>query len=531
MTINAEHSRNFDLVNRYAARVQSRHDGVVLPARGHHRSHGIQRFGRQPLAHTVSGNTRSKRAISTLMATAIMATAVPAVSAGSSSASTGYEVQPGDTLTAIAENHGISVDELLQINNIDNPDQIRAGTELRVEHQNTESSSGSAGEIPNVQVGDTVYEVRPGDTLMGIAMAHGVSIPELLALNEIDDENLVYAGDFLIVPTGSQDEDIVLQGQDGDIPQEEIDAAEEQVFAKDIVEDQPQFEIASLHLVARGETPDGIAMRYGITVSQLMQANGLTDVTAVPAGELLRIPNPNWGQQAQESAPVTNESASSTQPAPNSSETEVQQQETTVSEAPSLSTVNEHPISAESFLDGMPVQQQELSLSSQTAAISMTTAYWGHQVSEWVFIENMPYHQNPHRGFRGSMEGQPGGIADYGVYPKPLSAMLANYGFIGEEFYTMGDPQELKERIDRGQPVLVWMTSNAAPQNRFYEWHQGERFALVPQQHVVVAYGYDEDSIHVADPGTGQYGAYGWNEFINSWSTFDGMSMAVYPKG
>jgi LysM repeat protein len=446
-----------------------------------------------------------------------MATAVPAVSADSSD---GYEVQPGDTLTAIAENHGVTVDELLQINQIDNPDQLEVGVQLQVGQPMLDWNSQE--QETDVQVGDTIYEVRPGDTLFGVAMSHGVALADLLAINEIDNENVVYAGDFLVIPTSSQDDGIVLQEQGIEPQHDEIPAVDEQVFAKDLVEDQAQFQIASLHLVARGETPGSIAQRHGVTIEQLMQANGLTDVAAVPAGELLRIPDPSWGQPLPQA-----ESPAETQVSgePLTEATPDQQ------EVPSTSTVNEHPISSESSLEGMPVHQQALPLSSEAAAISMTTAYWGHQVSEWVFIENMPYHQNPHRGFRGSMEGDQGGIGDYGVYPKPLSAMLANYGFIGEEFYTMGDPQELKERIDRGQPVLVWMTSNATPQNRFYEWHQGERFALVPQQHVVVAYGYDNDSIHVADPGSGAYQSYSWNEFISSWSTFDGMSMAVYPKG
>jgi LysM repeat protein len=517
MTINAEHSRNYDLVNRYAARIRSRHSGVVMPVRNSRRSHGIQTFGRRPYTYKHRGSARSKRALTTLMATAIMATSASAATAASSPS---YEVQQGDTLTWIAENHGLTVDELLQLNSIDNPDQILVGAELQVSSQSNPQIAET--EDSDIQVGDTVYEVRSGDTLLGIASSHGVSLADLLAINEIDNEDVVYAGDFLVIPTGSQGDAIATQEPGIEPRQDEVSAVEEQVFGKDLVEDQAQFDIVSLHLVARGETPDGIAQRYGITVEQLMQANGLTDVAAVPAGDLLRIPDPSWGQPIP--APATTDEvqvSSETPPV----EVSAEQQE------PSTSTVNEHPISSESSIEGMAVQQQALPLSSSTAAISMATAYWGHQVSEWVFIENMPYHQNPHRGFRGDMEGQPGGIGDYGVYPKPLSAMLANYGFIGDEFYTMGDPQELKERIDRGQPVLVWMTSNAAPQNRFYEWHQGERYALVPQQHVVVAYGYDEDSLHVADPASGQYLTYSWNEFISSWSTFDGMSMAIYPKG
>jgi LysM repeat protein len=521
MTINAEHSRNFDLVNRYAARIRSRHDSIAMPVRTHHRTQGIHTFGRRPVTHTRSGSTRSKRAFTTLMATAIMATAAPAASASSSSSS--YEVQAGDTLTSIAEQHGMSVEKLLLNNAIKDPDQIQVGTHLHLSNQQfvgKDRVQSEAEADADIQIGDTVYEVREGDTLYGIAQEHRVSLEELLVANGIDDENVIFAGDFLVIPTSSQDLESVLDSQD--INTQETQELPEVQGPETAEEVDDESYIVSLHFVARGETPGGIAQRYGITVDQLLMANGINDVTQVPAGSLLRIPDPSWTGQP------------TAQPEQSVVETDgevTEQDQTSAQSERSITEVNEHPISNESILDEMPVQQQALPLSSSTASLSMATAYWGHQVSEWVFIENMSYHPNPHRGFRGDMEAASGGIGDYGVYPKPLSTLLSNYGFIGDEFYTMGDPQELKERIDRGQPVLVWMTSNATPQNRFYEWHQGERFALVPHQTVAVAYGYDDDSIHIADAGTGQYLTYSWTEFINSWSTFDGMSMAIYPKG
>ena len=41
-----------------------------------------------------------------------------------------YTIQPGDTLFSIAGNYGVSLDELVELNNIENPDNIRAGDEL-----------------------------------------------------------------------------------------------------------------------------------------------------------------------------------------------------------------------------------------------------------------------------------------------------------------------------------------------------------------------------------------------------------------
>jgi LysM repeat protein len=504
------------LVLRYAERVQDNTaDMPVTVTRVRRSTRGIHTFGRSPITRTRPGATRSRRAIATLMATAVLATATPAITHAQSSDST-HEIQSGDTLSQIAVNYGVSVDELLAWNNIDDPNLIFAGNELIVTVTSSDGSTDNGGNSNDIQVGDTVYEIQPGDTLMAIAMSHGVSLADVLALNGIENPDQIFAGDFLIIPTsGSSDSG---NGSEAEVP---VDAdsvapppveqpAEEPVEqpAEEPVEqpsdngfDGNESHIIGLHLVARGETPHAIAQRYEITIDQLLQANDLSEGDSVSVGDMLRIPNAMWD--------------------PSVSSTLSKELNTTVASEPA----------SVAMLENMPVQQQSLNLSTEAAALSMATEYWGFEVSEQVFIENLPFHPNPHQGFRGDMNGEPGGTADYGTYAKPLAAMVANQGFVGDEFYTMGDPTELKARIDDGQPVLVWMTSQAEPQERFSEWYQGERFTLVPQQTVVVAYGYDENNIYVADPETGEYETYTWDAFTSSWSLFDGMSLAIYPAG
>ena len=476
MSHSAQLSSRDNLVHRYAARKHAQFARERPVAQAGRPRTGIQTFGRVPITQKRAGTVRSRQALTTLMATAIMATSAPAVSAGQSS----YEVQSGDTLTSIARDHDLTVDDLISLNTIENPDRIDPGDQLSL------GGEGQAGDDAEVQEGDTVYQIQDGDTLFSIAQDHDVSLEDLLALNELDETDTIYVDDFLIVPTGSPAEvdDIVEPQDDADVTDTDADTNDSH--------------IVSLHLVARGETPGGIAQRYGITVEQLLAANDLEAGDVIHRGSMLRIPDASWEPHAQQ-ADVVEQSG------------EEQSNGTILSE--------------------MPWHQQSLAQSSEAAAASIATSFWGHQVSEWVFIENMPQHQNPHRGFRGNMDAAPGGTTDYGVYPKPLSAMLANYGFVGDEFYTMGDPEALKDRIDQGQPVLVWMTEGASQQNRHFEWYQGERFTLVPHQQVVVAYGYDDEQVYVSDPATGEYVTYSWEAFINSWSLFDGMSMAVYPKG
>ena len=48
-------------------------------------------------------------------------------------------------------------------------------------------------------VGAEVYTIQPGDTLSRIAAAYGTTVDELAVKNGIEDPNLIYSGDTLIV--------------------------------------------------------------------------------------------------------------------------------------------------------------------------------------------------------------------------------------------------------------------------------------------------------------------------------------------
>ncbi len=94
-----------------------------------------------------------------------------------------YTVRPGDTLSQIAQRHGTTVDELVRLNNIRNPNLIYPGQELRLPAR--------------------TYTVRPGDTLSQIAQRHGTTVDELVRLNNIRNPNLIYPGQELRLPPSS----------------------------------------------------------------------------------------------------------------------------------------------------------------------------------------------------------------------------------------------------------------------------------------------------------------------------------------
>ena len=50
--------------------------------------------------------------------------------------------------------------------------------------------------------GGKYYEVRSGDTLLGIAKKHGTTVDELAKLNNIKDKKHIYPGQKLVLPSG-----------------------------------------------------------------------------------------------------------------------------------------------------------------------------------------------------------------------------------------------------------------------------------------------------------------------------------------
>ena len=364
------------------------------------------------------------------------------------------------------------------------------------------------------------HQVQPGETLGEIAASYNTTVAALAQANQISNPNLIVAGTTLSVPENDTPPPAAASGgvdvrvyvvQKGDTLYEiaqnygmTVDALAQanNLVNPNLIVVGSQLKIpavssnateqaavptgsenAKLHLVSAGETLGEIAKMYDVKLSALVEANGITDPNVLEVGALLQIPD---GSATTQNGATT--------------------------------------------LRAMPVMHQSLPLSCESAAVSMATAYWGSQVSEWVFIENLPQNPNPHLGFRGDITGAFGSTDDYGVYAEPFVPILSNYGYTGDVFYADGNKQMLTDQIDQGRPVVVWVTNLASVQTRFYDTVDGNRFALVPQEHAVVVYGYDANGVYVADPGDGNYRQFSWDDFMRSWGYFDGMALVVYPS-
>lgn len=111
-----------------------------------------------------------------------------------------YIVEPGDTLSSIAEQFGIEVVQLMAANNITIADQLFVNDELIIPNADFELPTKTP--IPeNLFPGQEIeYQVEPGDTLETIASLFSSTAEAIAERNEIEDPNDIGVGDILIVP-------------------------------------------------------------------------------------------------------------------------------------------------------------------------------------------------------------------------------------------------------------------------------------------------------------------------------------------
>ena len=109
-----------------------------------------------------------------------------------SAAETTYEVESGDTLVGIASSHGVSLNALLNANDMTTSSLIVPGQQLTI-------PDPSASAVPSGQT----YTVVGGDTLSGIAQSHGVRLGALLKVNGMTMSSLIVPGQSLELPQGA----------------------------------------------------------------------------------------------------------------------------------------------------------------------------------------------------------------------------------------------------------------------------------------------------------------------------------------
>jgi membrane-bound lytic murein transglycosylase D len=170
-----------------------------------------------------------------------------------------HYVRQGETMGHIARKYRVSGRLLQEANPRVNPRRLRVGQRLVVPTGGAISSSMARHmSDPKPAAGTNTsgyHRVRWGETLSEIADEYGVSQRDLTAWNKLDAKGSIRSGQRLRVAA-------------------------------------PGTKASSdrTHLVRRGDTLSGLARRYGVSVSELRRANGMSEREMLKAGESLKIP-------------------------------------------------------------------------------------------------------------------------------------------------------------------------------------------------------------------------------------------------
>ena len=172
-----------------------------------------------------------------------------------------YSVVDGDTVSGIAGRFGLSTAAVLALNGLDSRALIFPGQVLTLTQAAAPAASASpvsTGTVP------TNYAVQSGDTISGIAAAHGLKTADLLGANGLDGSSVIYPGQVVLLAAAP--------------------AMEAAVYAA------PAVTAAATHTIASGETITAVADAAGVSVQAVLDANGLGWSSIIYPGQVLTLP-------------------------------------------------------------------------------------------------------------------------------------------------------------------------------------------------------------------------------------------------
>jgi len=131
--------------------------------------------------------------------------------AASATSGRAYTVKSGDTLSAIAARHGVTLSQVFGWNGLKMSSIIYPGQKIKV-------GAGAVAPAPAAPApaakpaapapaapapASGSYTVKSGDTLSGIAARNGVKLSDILAANRLTMSSIIYPGNKLVIPGAS----------------------------------------------------------------------------------------------------------------------------------------------------------------------------------------------------------------------------------------------------------------------------------------------------------------------------------------
>jgi len=101
-----------------------------------------------------------------------------------------HTVKPGEGLYQIARDYAVPYQDIIDANNIANPNLIKPGQELVI--PGAQAPAGASGQ--------RVHTVQAGETMSGIAAQYSVTLNALMRANGLSDANRIVVGQVLVLP-------------------------------------------------------------------------------------------------------------------------------------------------------------------------------------------------------------------------------------------------------------------------------------------------------------------------------------------
>ncbi len=202
-----------------------------------------------------------------------------------------HTIQPGDTLSAIAEKYGTTVAAIEALNPTVDPRRLWVGTQITLPQGNSafSSSSGSTSSRTSLNAGvvsgsaqpttwqTREYIVQAGDSLSQIAAEASLTLEQLRQHNPQLRGSVIHPGNVIFIPVP-------------DYLAPAVDPAD------------ANMALTQTYIVRSGDNASQIAERFGITYAELITLNAGANLATIYVGQTLTVP---WTHDPLSSAPGT----------------------------------------------------------------------------------------------------------------------------------------------------------------------------------------------------------------------------------
>lgn len=195
---------------------------------------------------------------------------------------TSYVVKPNDSLSAVADQFNLSIQQLADFNNLSTTSNLMVGQKLSLIESNTKKTdktkntdNKAASKAANIKT--KVYTVKRGEYLKLIADRFALSNQELASLTpELKSDSSLFVGQKINVPL----EDVNSKATEST---QKVESSSTSSKSKSDVKTES-------YKVERGDTLYSIAMKSKMTLGELAELNGLSTNKALMAGQTIQVP-------------------------------------------------------------------------------------------------------------------------------------------------------------------------------------------------------------------------------------------------